>query len=144
MILDRVHIGMLIPHAGNMVLWDSVSAWDAEGLTCVTRSHQSPANPLLSKGKLSAVHLIEYGAQVMAIHGGLLAAQAGGRAAPGLLVGARNVTWRVAELSQLSELRCTAIRHVAGPSGWLYSFTISAGEGTIAEGRVSVIPLATP
>ena len=63
----------LIPHAGSMCLLEQVVSWDQQGVVCSTQSHKSLANPLRSSDQLSAVHAVEYGAQAVAVHGGLLA-----------------------------------------------------------------------
>ena len=55
----------------------------------------------LKNDRLRAVHLCEYGAQAMAVHGGLLARAAGGRAKPGLLVALRAVELHVARIDDL-------------------------------------------
>jgi len=68
-----------------MCLLDTVVGWDDERIHLETDSHRRADKPLRSDGVLRAVHLCEYGAQAMAVHGGLLAQRAGTVAAPGLL-----------------------------------------------------------
>ncbi len=48
-------------------------------------------NPLRLDGRLGAVHLAEFGAQAMAIHGGLKTVAAGGVPRPALLVSVRDL-----------------------------------------------------
>ena len=79
-------IAALIPHQGGMCLWDEVVDWDAGTIRLRSRGHRDPAHPLRSHGRLRAVHLCEYGAQAMAVHGGLRASVGGTAAQPGLLV----------------------------------------------------------
>ena len=74
-----------------MCLLDEIVAWDENAIHARSRSHQRTDNPLRSDDCLRAVHLCEYGAQAMAVHGGLLARAAGGSAAPGFLVSLRAV-----------------------------------------------------
>ena len=101
----------LIPHAGGMCLLDEVVAWDDAAIHARTRSHARDDNPLRSDGQLRALHLAEYGAQAMAIHGGLLARAQGAVAAPGYLVSLRDVElarrigvppWKLKDLSRQS------------------------------------------
>lgn len=130
----------LIPHAGSMCLLDQVLSWDATRIHCNSRSHQAADNPLRRDGRLAAVHLIEYGAQAMAVHGGLLAQASGQRAQPGYLVAARDVQLEVEFLDDIPEaLQVQAEILSVGDSGWMYQFTISAAGNTLAHGRVSVI-----
>jgi len=62
----------LLPHAGAMRLLDSVQRWDASSITCRASSHKHCENPLRFDGCLPAVTGLEYAAQAMGIHTGLL------------------------------------------------------------------------
>ena len=93
--IGRDEIQSLIPHQGAMCLWDEVVEWDASHIRLRARNHRDPLHPLRSGDRLHAVHLCEYGAQAMAVHGGLRAQQAGGVARPGLLVALRDVRLHV-------------------------------------------------
>lgn len=140
--IDQTQIRKLIPHAGSMCLLDAVLDWDATSIRCRARSHRDPQHPLRADGQLAALHLIEYGAQAMAIHGGLLARQHGREAPPGMLVGVRDASFEVDHIDDLeSDLEVCAIQRVAGDNGWLYDFKVDAGERRLAQGRVSVIPV---
>ena len=78
-VLDRAGILALVPHQGAMCLWDEVLAWDDTTVRLRAGNHRDPAHPLRgADGRLRALHLCEYGAQAMAVHGGLRA-----RASPG-------------------------------------------------------------
>lgn len=136
--LDQAAIRRLIPHAGTMCLLDEVLAWDARSIDCRARSHRSPDHPLARDGRVAALHLIEYGAQAMALHGGL---SAGGAAAPGLLVSARDVRFEVDRIDDIAAaLEVHAERLVASGGGWLYGFRVSAAGRQLASGRVAVLP----
>ena len=136
----------LIPHAGSMCLLESVESWDDAAVTCSTRTHRDPAHPLRRNGELSALHLIEYGAQAMAIHGGLLARRDSGQAAaPGLLTAVRDCVLHVQRVDDIeTPLTVSAHRLLASAGGWMYQFEVSADGRCLAQGRLSVIPLATP
>lgn len=137
----REEIARLIPHQGSMCLLDSVTRWDDVTIECRSATHRAADNPLRANGQLAAVHLVEYGAQAMAIHGGLLARAQGGVAAPGLLVAVRDVKLGVSRIDDLAaDLTVLAKRLVANAGGWLYSFEIDAGDQRLASGRVGVIP----
>ena len=131
-------IRSLVPHAGNMCLLERiVSASDTE-IVCATFSHRSPANPLRRDGALAALHLAEYGAQTMAVHGGLQSA--GEAARGGMLVAIRDLTLKVARLDDIDvELTLRAVQLVANAQGRIYSFTASAGGRELGGGRVSVL-----
>lgn len=140
---DRARILSLIPHAGGMCLLDGIRQWDDEQITCTTDSHRDPANPLRRQGQLAALHLAEYGAQAMAVHGGLLAARSGGRAAPGVLVSMRDIRFEVERLDDIdAPLVITARRLVADASSWMYQFEAHADGRRIGGGRVAVIAVA--
>ena len=135
----------LIPHQGAMCLNERVVEWDDEHVVLATATHRSPTNPLRRRGRLRAVHLCEYGAQAMAVHGGLCAQAAGGRAPPGMLVSLRGVTFGIGFVDGLDgELTVEARRLLATPESWQYAFRVSHGEGAgagrlLAEGRAAVM-----
>lgn len=143
-LLDRDGIAGLIPHAGSMCLWDALLSADAQSAHCRTGSHRDPGNPLRCDGRLAAVHLIEYGAQAMAVHGGWMAKQAGGAGArPGVLAAVRQFELHVSRIDDLAApLECTVQRLVANAGGWMYEFRLYAGEQTLASGRASVLHTA--
>jgi predicted hotdog family 3-hydroxylacyl-ACP dehydratase len=138
--LDRDRIAALIPHQGSMCLWDEASDWNDHSIHLRAFSHRDPTHPLRSGDRLRAVHLCEYGAQAMAVHGGLRAQAAGGTARPGLLVALRGVQLHVARVDDLpGALECEAHMLVESEGGWQYAFRITHGEALLAEGRAAVL-----
>ncbi len=130
----------LIPHQGAMCLLDEVVAWDANAIHARSRSHARADNPLRSDGRLRAVHLCEYGAQAMAVHGGLLARAAGGTAAPGLLVSLRAVELRVERIDDLAGALDVHAEKLAGSdASWQYAFRIEHAGVVLAQGRAAVL-----
>jgi predicted hotdog family 3-hydroxylacyl-ACP dehydratase len=127
-----------------MCLWEQVEHWDDAGIVCLTQTHRDPAHPLRGAQGLSAIHLAEYGAQCMAIHGGLLARRdRGSRAAPGVLTSLRDFRMQVQRIDDLPDaLRGEARRLVAGASGSIYEFELSCAGRRLASGRVSVMSLS--
>src|SRR5262245_47172568 len=103
-------IAALIPHQGSMCLLERIVAWDDTRIVLETRTHQFPHNPLRANDKLRAVHLCEYGAQAMAVHGALKSKAAGGKPTPGMLVSLRSVTFQRDRIDDLTgPLRVEAI-----------------------------------
>ncbi len=130
----------LIPHAGAMCLLDDVVAWDEASIHLRSESHRRLDNPLRSDGRLRAVHLCEYGAQAMAVHGGLLARAAGGIARPGYLVSLRDVELCVARIDDLAgPLDVHAQCLLGGDAGWQYRFRIEHRGEWLAHGRAAVL-----
>lgn len=137
---SRAAIEAFIPHRGSMCLLDRVLSFSADALHAQADSHSSADHPLRDQGRLSALHLCEYGAQAMAIHGGLLAAQREQPPSGGWLVSLRAV-----------ELHCQRIDHLNAPldvhvdqvvdsgSGWQSQFRIECSGRLLASGRCSVI-----
>lgn len=130
----------LIPHQGAMCLLDSVVAWDDSSIHVRAVSNCDPNNPLRSDGILRSVHLCEYGAQAMAIHGGLLAQRDGRVAAPGLLVSLRAVKLHVARIDDLTyELDVYAQKLLDSGTSWQYEFRIEHRAQLLSQGRAAVI-----
>jgi predicted hotdog family 3-hydroxylacyl-ACP dehydratase len=138
--LDRDAIAALIPHQGEMCLLDRVIEWDPDHIVLTTATHRSPSNPLRLDGRLRAIHLCEYGAQAMAVHGGLCAQAEARRAQPGFLVSLRDVSLHIDFIDQLSgDLRVTAHRLLHTRASWQYFFAIAHSGATLASGRAAVI-----
>lgn len=138
--IDRAAIEAMIPHKGVMCLWDEVLAWDARGVRLRSRGHRDPAHPLRSDDRLRAVHLCEYGAQAMAVHGGLRGAAAGATPKAGFLVALRDVRLHVARIDDLSDaLECEAEVLAESETSQQYAFRISHAGRIVAEGRAAVM-----
>lgn len=143
--LSREELEALVPHAGAMCLWDEVVAWDDQHASLRTRSHADPANPLRAigidgNGLLRALHLCEYGAQAMAVHGGLLARGSGAPPRAGMLVALRGVELHVARIDDLAGvLEGEAELLAAGAGSQQYRFRIHHAGELLAEGRAAVM-----
>jgi predicted hotdog family 3-hydroxylacyl-ACP dehydratase len=138
--LERDEIAALIPHQGTMCLLERVVEWDATHIVLLTATHRSAENPLRSAGRLRALHLCEYAAQAMAVHGGLLARAAGSRALPGVLVSLREVELSRAHIDDLAgELRVSASRLLAGQDSYQYAFAVHQGDELLARGRAAIV-----
>ena len=130
----------LIPHRDAMSLLDCVIDWNEVDIHLTTSSHLDRNNPLRSDGMLRAVNLCEYGAQAMAIHGGLLAQRSGSVAAPGFLVSLRAVELHVARIDDLADaLHVFATQLHGDSSGWQYEFRIEHDGTLLAAGRAAVM-----
>jgi len=139
-LVDRDAIESMIPHQGAMCLWDAVTAWDASSVTLRSASHRDPANPLRSDGMLRALHLCEYGAQAMAVHGGLRARESGAPVRPGMLVALRGVQLHVARIDALSgDVECVAEVLVESEDSQQYAFRIVCDGVLLADGRAAVM-----
>jgi predicted hotdog family 3-hydroxylacyl-ACP dehydratase len=132
-------IAGLIPHAGAMCLLERIERWDESSVTLATSTHRDPANPLADRSGLRSIHLCEYGAQAMAVHGGLMAQADGRRASPGLLVSLRDVELHRDFVHDLDgELHVEARRIQASESAWQYSFRVVHAGTLLAQGRATV------
>ena len=123
-----------------MCLLDRVVTWDVRGATLATLSHLAPGNPLRRGSRLHAINLCEYGAQAMAIHGGLVARTEGRRLAPGLLVALREVELAATDVESLAgEILVEVERLEGGTFGLQYSFRVSHAGSMLARGRAAII-----
>jgi predicted hotdog family 3-hydroxylacyl-ACP dehydratase len=123
-----------------MCLIDRVVSWDEQAIVAESESHRAADNPLRSQGRLRSLHLAEYGAQAMAIHGALLAQSRGGVARPGMLVSLRNVELEIDYVDQLAgNLLITAHCDHADTASLQYTFKIEHAGALLAEGRAAVV-----
>ncbi len=131
-------IGELVPHAGRMVLIDRIIGFDDESIHCQADLVLDQQHPLAVAGQLPATALAEYGAQAMAVHGGLL--DTPGRAPrPGRLAALSQLELAVDALAGPARLevhaRCLSAEH----SGQIYQFEIRSGDQWLARGRATVM-----
>ena len=138
--LDRAGILARVPHQGAMCLWDEVLDWGATRIRLRAGNHRDPVHPLRARGRLPALALCEYGAQAMAVHGGLLAAREGRAAPPGLLVSLRGVELARAFIDGLPGPLDVFAQDVADSgAGWQCSFRIEHAGEVLATGRAAVL-----
>ena len=138
-------LARLLPHAGTARMIERVVRWDDQQILAATSLHRSAANPLRLHGRLAAVHLAEFAAQVMAIHGGLRNEAAGLPPQPGLLVSVRDLTMRRDYVDDLpGELEIEARALLLNRDSWQYSFEVRHQEMPIASGRAAAVAQATP
>ncbi len=139
-LIDKPALCALIPHSGAMCLLDGVDFWDADRIRCHSRSHLAMDNPLREGGALAVVHALEYGAQAMAVHGGLLARDTGLAVRPGVLAGLRDVRLYAARLDDREALlRVEAQRLMVSGDSFLYSFEVYLDQCLVASARATVI-----
>ena len=145
-LISKKEIENIIPHAGSMCLNDSVLEWDEKSVLCQTQSHLKENNPLRKNNKLSSVHAIEYCAQAMAVHGGLLAREKGEKLAPGYLAAVRNVNLFYDYLDDINnDLFIETTQLMAQGGNLMYEFKMYFNqndvESIVTAGRATVIQM---
>ena len=142
MTLDRAAIERCVPHAGAMLLLDSVARWDDTHIVC-SAPPPGADHPLARAGCVAAIAAVEYGAQAAAIHGFLIEQPSAHR--PGLLAKLTDVQLHVPHIPcDLGPLRVDAQLLSRVAEGCLYEFDVQSVNGSIAQGRLMVAftPLA--
>jgi predicted hotdog family 3-hydroxylacyl-ACP dehydratase len=143
-----------------MCLLDEVTGWDAERISCRTRTHRAADNPLRARGRLGIACGIEYAAQTMAAHGALLAggaaptgvagsaaaaSPAAGSPAAGFLAGVRGMLMYASRLDDVpGELICEAVRIAGDAATALYDFELRSATAPLLRGRATVLLGARP
>jgi len=124
-----------------MCLLDAVLAWDEKTIHAISAGHARADNPLRGEDGLHAVHLAEYGAQAMAVHGALLARADGvEKVRPGRLVSLRDVQLHAEYVDSLDgRLDVHAECLYADDSGAQYAFRVEHHGHLLATGRAAVI-----
>jgi predicted hotdog family 3-hydroxylacyl-ACP dehydratase len=135
-------VASLIPHTGEMSLLERVVRWDDDSVTLTTTTHRNPNHPLADNGRLRSIHLCEYGAQAMAVHGGLRARARGQRVQPGMLVSLKDVALYCDSIHELEGELLIEARQLHGhDAAWQYEFRASHEGRLLAQGR-AIISLA--
>lgn len=121
-----------------MVLIDEVVHCNDTHISCRADTGPLESHPLARKGRLPASALAEYGAQAMAVHGGLLAAS---DAPPreGRLVALPELELSLAALDEPTELIVHAERIGGSVSGEVYEFHVLSDDKVLAQGRATVM-----
>ncbi len=139
--LDHEGIARHVPHSGRMCLLGQMLACSAEAIHCTASSHHDADNPLLSaSGELLAPCAIEYAAQAMALHGALLAGEAGPPRG-GYIAAVRKVRFEVPSLHAIEGDLQIHAKRLAGAAGVVsYQFHLDSAAGLrLADGRATVV-----
>jgi predicted hotdog family 3-hydroxylacyl-ACP dehydratase len=137
--LMKEELSVFLPHAGAMRLLDIVESWDATTIRCRTQSHHDPANPLRQGTRLEAVTGLEYAAQAMGVHAGLLNRDRPTEGLIGYVGGLRDVVCSVDRLDEYpGELTIDASRLFEGGDSFMYHFAISSEGRPVMTGRASI------
>lgn len=139
--LPKTDWASLIPHAGTMCLLDAVQAWDANTIHATSAGHARIDHPLRGTQGLHAVHLAEYGAQAMAVHGALLARARGIEGVrAGRLASLRDVRLFEEYVDRLDgHLDVHAECLYADDGGAQYAFRVEHRGRLLVSGRAAVI-----
>lgn len=133
----------LIPHNFDMCLLDRVESWDNDKIVCYSNSHLLPSNPLRREKSLSSVHLLEYAAQAMAVHGGLQDREQGKQMTEGYLAALRDVNINLCELDKIqAELTIEATKILSQGGNMIYGFKVLSDETELASGRATVVAIS--
>ena len=124
-----------------MCLLDGVSSWNEDEISCRAVSHRDLDNPLRCADGLSSLQGVEYGAQAMAVHGGLLMRQQGEAISVGYLASVKNVVLHVDWLHDIeAPLLIQATRLLAQGGQFMYEFSMLAEDRKLIEARAIVMP----
>ena len=139
LIIRKAALCRLIPHQGTMCLLDTVEQWDDTGILCTAASHRDAMNPLRRDNRLEAICGLEYAAQAMAVHVGLLEQWKGRRLSMGYLGAVKNLTLRTTRLDDVKgDLTVQATRLVGEVGSCIYAFRLSAERQELLDGRASI------
>jgi predicted hotdog family 3-hydroxylacyl-ACP dehydratase len=137
--LTKDELSRFLPHEAAMRLIDRVESWDDARIRCHTRSHHDPGNPLRHGARLEAVTGLEYAAQAMGVHVGLLNRTQSTERLIGYVGGLRDVVLSVDRLDECpAELTIDATRLFEGDNSFMYQFSISSGGRDVITGRASI------
>lgn len=137
-------VAELVPQSGPMCLLDRVLEHGPGRTVCAVDPAKSTALAQ-PDGRVPALVGLEYMAQCIAAHGGLVARARGEAPRPGLFLGARRVSFGVEEFARDRALR-VEVRHHRGESG-LVAFDCElreeGGGPPLVRGRLNVYIVAS-
>ena len=137
--ISKAVLCRLIPHQGAMCLLDTVEQWDDTSIMCTTASHRDATNPLRRDNQLEAICGLEYAAQAMAVHVGLLEQRKDRRLTVGYLGAIKHLWLRVTRLDDVKEdLTVQATRLVGEVGSFIYAFRVSVERQELLVGRASI------
>ena len=126
-----------------MCLLDGVVRSDEHFIRCTSGNHRDARNPLRVGGQLPALCGIEYAAQAMAVHGGLMRQQEGkmrSRPRSGYLASLRDVVCHRERMDDLEgSLFVEAVKVLGDEDQVIYEFRLWVGEVEILSGRAAVV-----
>jgi predicted hotdog family 3-hydroxylacyl-ACP dehydratase len=133
---DFPPIGEILPHRSGMLLLDRVLSHDMNATRCAAR----PDTATLfhdESGHVPAWLAVEYMAQCLAAHGGLLGRSRGEPPLVGFLVGARGLSLHVARFARGRELVVEAAPRQSTAGLFDFVCKVEDPDGTLlADGRV--------
>ncbi len=134
-------IETLVPHAGPMCLLDEVIAHEPASTTCTVRAGDSAALAD-AEGRIGAHVALEWMAQCIAVHGGLLAQGHEAPPRPGLFLGSRRATLpgRAFEADERFEVDVRLLRGAGvGPHAFACTLRRLGDESAIAEATLNIM-----
>ena len=141
--IENDELCSLIPHSFDMCLLDRVESWNDDEIICYSSSHLSTENPLRREQTLSSIHLLEYAAQAMAVHGGLQNREQGLQMTSGYLAALRDVNINICDLSDIKdELHIKANKILSQQGNMIYSFSVAVKETELVSGRATVVAVS--
>ncbi|MSR23500.1 MAG: hydroxymyristoyl-ACP dehydratase [Nitrospiraceae bacterium] len=138
-VMSKADLCRLIPHEGAMCLLDAVEQWDETRITCRAESHRHTGNPLRRGNRLEAICGLEYAAQAMAVHVGILNKKTANQTVVGYLGAVRELSLHVSFLDDVkTDLIIDAARLIGDAATFVYTFRVSAKSRELLSGRASI------
>ena len=142
--MTKEDIGRLLPHGDSMRLLDYVEVWDETTIRCRTATHRHQQHPLRFRGRLTVSAGLEYAAQAMGTHVGLMSRGQRAEAPIGYVGSVRDVMFSVSYLDDLAgDLTIEASRMAEGADSYMYRFTVSHCGSALIEGRAAIFIQST-
>jgi predicted hotdog family 3-hydroxylacyl-ACP dehydratase len=138
-LIDKMEIARLIPHAGDMILLDGVLSWSEAWIQCVTATHRWIGNPLWRDGRIGILCGVEYASQAIALHAGLTRDKAD-TPPRGYLASLRAVACHVDRLDLIPGTLLIEAEPLLGEaSGAIYKFALRSKNCILLDGRAAVV-----
>jgi predicted hotdog family 3-hydroxylacyl-ACP dehydratase len=122
-----------------MCLLDAVDSWDETTIRCRASTHRDEQNPLRVRGRLTVSAGLEYAAQAMGAHVGLVNGGYRSENHIGFVGSVRDVVFSIDRLDDLAQdITVEAIRLLEGEGSYMYRFVVAHDGCALIEGRAAI------
>lgn len=139
--MNPVDVDRLLPHSGDMCLLDTVRQCQPDSIHVCSRDFSDCDHPLAEAGRLSAIALMEYGAQAAGAHIALTSERMSSTAVPaGVVASMQHIKGLDTDLSaRPPALDIVAEKRAANGRSFVYDVSVYSADQCLVTGRITLV-----